>query len=174
MLAETLHEGMALLAEVVRAPAFPKRELERVRAETLDALQARDDEPANVADDSLAAAIFGFTAVLLGAIGAHAVSKRVGPHDLETWKTAAQYHGLHAMALLALAAWGDGGRLVAAAARCLGAGMIVFSGSLYLLVLSLADVGLPPAKWLGAVTPVGGVLLMAGWGLIGVAAWKKK
>lgn len=123
---------------------------------------------------ALIAAVFGFSAVLLGAIGAHAVSKRVDAHDLETWKTAAQYHGLHAVALLVLAAWGGGGRLVAAAAGCLAAGIVVFSGTLYLLVLSLANIGLPPAKWLGAVTPVGGLLLMAGWVLVGVAAWKKK
>lgn len=59
MLAETLPEAMRLLAEVVRAPAFPGDELERVRAETLDSLAARDDEPANVADDTLAAALYG-------------------------------------------------------------------------------------------------------------------
>ena len=59
MLSETLAEGFSLLAEVVRFPDFPDAETERVRAETLDALAARDDEPANVADDLLASEIFG-------------------------------------------------------------------------------------------------------------------
>jgi zinc protease len=59
MLAETLPEAMQLFAEVIRSPSFPEAETERIRAETLDALAARDDEPANVADDSLGAALFG-------------------------------------------------------------------------------------------------------------------
>lgn len=61
MLAETLPEALHLLAQVVRSPAFPEPETERVRAETLDALAARDDEPGNVADDALALALFGET-----------------------------------------------------------------------------------------------------------------
>lgn len=59
LLAETLAEGMELLSEIVREPAFPAAETERVRAETLDALAARDDEPSNVADDELATILFG-------------------------------------------------------------------------------------------------------------------
>lgn len=59
LLSETLQEGIALLAEVVTRPAFPERETERVRAESLDALIARGDEPANVADDRAALEVFG-------------------------------------------------------------------------------------------------------------------
>lgn len=59
LLSETLEEGIALLAEVVTRPAFPERETERVRAESLDALIARGDEPANVADDRAALEVFG-------------------------------------------------------------------------------------------------------------------
>jgi zinc protease len=59
LLAETIEEGLQLLADVVTAPVFPDREVERIRAETLDALEARLDEPANVADDATAAALFG-------------------------------------------------------------------------------------------------------------------
>jgi zinc protease len=59
LLAETLPEAMQLLAETVRFPAFPEAETARVRAETLDALAARDDDPANVADDRLGVALFG-------------------------------------------------------------------------------------------------------------------
>ncbi len=58
-LAEMLDEGLELMAEVVTEPAFPDREVERIRAEVLDALDARQDEPANVADDRAAAAVFG-------------------------------------------------------------------------------------------------------------------
>lgn len=59
LLSETLHEGVALLSELVRYPAFPADQVERARAETLDALDARLDEPANVADDRLAGELFG-------------------------------------------------------------------------------------------------------------------
>lgn len=58
-LADTLAEGVALLAEIVMRPAFPEREVERIRAESLDALVARDDEPANVADDRISRELFG-------------------------------------------------------------------------------------------------------------------
>ena len=59
VLAETLPEAVRLLADVVRSPSFPEAETERVRAETLDSLEARDDEPANVADDALAIGLYG-------------------------------------------------------------------------------------------------------------------
>jgi zinc protease len=59
LLAETVDDGLELLAEVVTSPTFPERELERVRAEVLDALEGRLDEPANVADDAAAEAVFG-------------------------------------------------------------------------------------------------------------------
>jgi predicted Zn-dependent peptidase len=59
LLSETLDEGIALLAEVTTRPAFPEKEVERVRAESLDALIAREDEPANVADDRATLEVFG-------------------------------------------------------------------------------------------------------------------
>jgi zinc protease len=59
LLSETLEEGLVLFAELVTRPAFPRREVERTRAETLDALAARVDEPANVADDRVAEEVFG-------------------------------------------------------------------------------------------------------------------
>jgi zinc protease len=59
LLSETLEEGIALVAEVVMRPSFPEKETERVRAESLDALVARQDEPANVADDRVALEVFG-------------------------------------------------------------------------------------------------------------------
>lgn len=102
---------------------------------------------------SLSAAI----AVAAGAFGAHALKERLNEQDLATWETAARYQVTHALALLfvsrmlargvagtALAGWG------------FVVGTIVFSGSLYLLVLL-------DQRWLGAVTPIGGVAFIAGW-----------
>lgn len=123
---------------------------------------------------ALSAAVLGFSAVALGALGAHALPKTLDAHWLDVWKTAALYHALHAIALLALAAWRTEDRLVRHVAKCWVAGVAVFSGSLYALVLSMASEAIPDAKWLGAITPVGGVLLMAGWALAGAAAWRAR
>ncbi len=98
-------------------------------------------------------AISGASAVLLGAFGAHGLAKRFenNPKALTNWHTAAQYHLVHSGALL-----------IAAAARkpyasaLFTSGIIIFSGSLYILVLS-------GQKWLGAITPIGGLLLVSGW-----------
>ncbi len=120
---------------------------------------------------ALAAACLGFTAVLLGAVGAHMLPKPLDPKYVEVWRMAAHYHGLHALALLALAAWRTDSRWVAWAARAWVVGVVIFSGSLYLLVLARAGFGRAPAPvW----PPVGGLLLMAGWLLAGVAAWREK
>lgn len=110
-----------------------------------------------------AAAILGATGVGLGAFGAHALKARLQAADtLSTWDTAVQYHLLHAVALLVLAAWS---RLAAAdsAAPALTTsgwlfviGIVLFSGSLYGLAL-----GGP--RWLGPVTPLGGLAFIAGW-----------
>lgn len=100
------------------------------------------------------AAIAGATAVLAGAFGAHALKARLPADLLAVWNTGAGYHLAHAVALLALALRSD--------PRCripfllMFAGVALFSGSLYVLALS----GWRP---LGMVTPLGGVLLVAGW-----------
>lgn len=120
----------------------------------------------------LAAGILGATGVALGAFGAHglraALAERGTAH---AWATAVQYHLLHAVALLALAAWlsqpsAFGRGNVRWAARCWIAGTLLFSGSLYVIAL-----GGP--RWLGPVTPFGGVALIAGWVLLIAAALKK-
>ncbi len=113
-------------------------------------------------------ALFGMSAVLLGAFGAHGLEGRVDGDRLAIWETASHYLGWHATTLLALGL--VGARLTAhglalSAAWCLTLGSLVFSGSLYALVLS------GHGAW-GAVTPVGGVLLALGWGLLAVAAWR--
>lgn len=122
------------------------------------------------------AAALGFTGVACGAFGAHAVAGFVetaypdpalAARRLANWRTAAAYHLWHALAvgLCGVLAIHRPSTLLTAAGGCFAAGVIVFSGSLYTLVLS-------GEAWLGAVTPAGGVLLMAGWTLLAVAAWR--
>lgn len=101
------------------------------------------------------AALFGLTAVAAGAFGAHGLRTRVPLEQVASWQTAAHYQLLHAVALLALALLGNG-RPLGPAPWLFAAGMLLFSGSIYLLVL-----GGP--RWLGPVTPLGGLCLMAGW-----------
>ena len=92
-----------------------------------------------------------------GAFGAHALRDRLTPADLATFETAARYQMYHALALLAVGLLTDRGVTRAGAAGWLFlAGVALFSGSLYLLVLT-------GQRWLGAVTPFGGVAFIAGW-----------
>lgn len=116
-----------------------------------------------------AAGIMGLTGVALGALGAHALKTTLLERGMmNAWDTAAKYHLLHALALLGAAAWlrtaaGAAARKLLWAARCWCAGVVLFSGSLYWLA-----VGGP--RWLGPVTPLGGVAFMAGWLLVALAA----
>jgi len=99
-------------------------------------------------------ALTGAFAVGLGAFGAHGLETFLEQHGHNgTWETAVLYHLVHAVVLLVLVMRGLGSSL---AWRLFFAGIILFSGSLYLL--SLTRIG-----WLGAITPVGGLLLLAGW-----------
>lgn len=119
------------------------------------------------------AGILGASGVVLGALGAHALEGDLAQRGrTEVWDTAVKYHLIHAVALLALAAWVEaratsgttgGLKLTQWAAGCWVAGTVLFSGSLYLLALG------GPA-WLGPVTPLGGLALIAGWVLLAVAA----
>jgi uncharacterized membrane protein YgdD (TMEM256/DUF423 family) len=122
----------------------------------------------------LAAGILGLTGVALGAMGAHALKVTLAERGMmQAWETAARYHLFHAVAVLGVAAWvratptGGGARLLFWAARSWCVGVILFSGSLYWLAL-----GGP--RWLGPVTPFGGVALMAGWLLVALAAFAKR
>lgn len=107
----------------------------------------------------------GLIAVAAGAFGAHALRAHLEPTALETWRTGAQYQMVHALALLATAlGWS---RLptgsLQAAGWCFAVGTVLFSGSLYgLSALNL--------RFLGPVTPAGGLLFMLGWGLLARAA----
>lgn len=110
---------------------------------------------------------YGFLAVALGAFGAHALKSRLSADLLAVWRTGVEYHFYHALALLlvGLLARQASSAALQAAGICFALGIIVFSGSLYALSLS----GL---RILGAITPLGGVLFLAGWVCVLVAALK--
>jgi len=95
---------------------------------------------------------FMFLAVGLGAFGAHALKARLEPDMLAIFETGVRYQVYHALALLLLAAV----RGPSKAGWCFTAGIVLFSGSLYILALTGVR------KW-GAVTPIGGVLFLTGW-----------
>jgi uncharacterized membrane protein YgdD (TMEM256/DUF423 family) len=102
-------------------------------------------------------ALSALVAVALGAFGAHALKPQLIENStLETWKTAVDYQMWHALALVALAGLGGKDLKLRSINLCFGLGMCFFSGSLYWLAL-----GGP--KWLGPITPIGGLLLMLGW-----------
>jgi uncharacterized membrane protein YgdD (TMEM256/DUF423 family) len=117
------------------------------------------------------AAANGFLAVLLGAFGAHALRGRLsgladGARRLEWWQTATTYHLAHALALgLAALVVQKAGTPATAAGWSFFAGMVLFSGSLYVMTLT-------GVRALGAVTPLGGLAFLAGWALMLVAALK--
>lgn len=106
---------------------------------------------------------FGLLAVALGAFGAHALQERLEPRALEVFETGVRYQMFHAVALLAVALLvaRHGGSLVVASGWSFTAGIVIFSGSLYLLAMT--GVG----RW-GAVTPVGGAAFLAGWLLLAI------
>ena len=103
-------------------------------------------------------AISGFLSVAFGAFGAHALAKTLDPHALSIYHTGAQYQMYHALALIGLGLWSAQHPGVSSAVPgwAFTAGTLLFSGSLYALALS----GL---RILGAITPLGGVLFLAGW-----------
>lgn len=112
--------------------------------------------------------IFGFLAVALGAMAAHKLQSKMDAHYYQIFQTGAQYQMYHALALLGVAIllklYPESGLFIAAA-WCFVGGIIIFSGSLY--VLSLTE-----TKWLGAITPIGGLSFLAGWLLLFWQAFK--
>jgi len=104
----------------------------------------------------------------LGAFGAHGLKSRVGPELLTTWNTGVQYHLVHALGLVMvgiLCHLLPEVSLARIAGWFLVAGTLLFSGSLYVLVLS-------GVRSLGMITPLGGVCFLLGWLLLALAAWK--
>ena len=113
------------------------------------------------------ASILGLTGVALGAFGAHGLEATLEANNrADTFETAARYHMYHALALFAVA-WLSiqyTTKWVSYAGFFLTIGVIVFSGSLY--ILAIADIG-----FMGAIAPVGGASLIIGWGCMGLAAY---
>lgn len=111
------------------------------------------------------ASLSGFFGVAAGAFAAHGLKARLSPEMLAVFETGARYQMYHAFALFAAAGCAAqlGGRLPRAAGWLFFAGTVIFSGSLYLLALS-------GVRWLGAVTPFGGVMFLAGWLCLALAS----
>ncbi|MGH7993913.1 MAG: DUF423 domain-containing protein [Limisphaerales bacterium] len=111
------------------------------------------------------AAAAGFLAVAFGAFGAHGLRNILAQNGTATiWETAVFYHFIHAVMLFVLA---ERKPLAAGPWWCFLAGIVIFSGSLYLLAVT-------DARWLGAVTPVGGISLLAGWLWLVITAGRAK
>jgi len=100
-------------------------------------------------------------AVAAGAFGAHALRDRLAPDMLAIFETGVRYQMYHALALLAVAwatvRWPESSAVLAG--WCFVAGIVIFSGSLYVLALT-------GVRWLGAITPLGGLAFLAGWALL--------
>lgn len=110
-------------------------------------------------------AVNAFLAVGFGAFGAHALRARISPEMLTVWHTGNQYHFYHALGLVAvglLSAQLPPGALMKWTGWLMLLGIVLFSGSLYLLALS-------GVRWLGAVTPFGGTAFLAAWLLLAIA-----
>ena len=121
------------------------------------------------------AGINGFLAVMLGAFGAHGLRGSLanasdGPRRLEVWQTAAHYHLMHALALglisVLVARAGSESQLLPAAGYLFQAGIVLFSGSLYIVAFS-------GVRTYGAITPFGGLCFLAGWASVMIAALKQ-
>ena len=111
-------------------------------------------------------AILGALAVVVGAFGAHGLESLMSDEMAKVFETGVKYHFYHALAILAVAAGSSAlwrSRLCLWACRAWAFGILIFSGTLY--ALALTEIG-----WLGAITPIGGVALIAGWVLLALAA----
>lgn len=115
----------------------------------------------------LAGVAFMALAVILGAFGAHALKSRLSPDMITVYKTGVEYHFYHALGLLIIGVISIyiPGSLTNWSAVLIGAGIIIFSGSLYVLAVS-------GVRWLGAITPIGGLSFIIGWVLLFISIWK--
>jgi uncharacterized membrane protein YgdD (TMEM256/DUF423 family) len=113
----------------------------------------------------LVGALAGFTGVALGAFGAHALRGRLSPEMLVVFETGVRYQMYHAFAILivGLVLGRMGGWMISTAGWLFTAGIVLFSGSLYLLAFTGVTV-------LGAITPIGGLAFLLGWACLAVAA----
>ena len=114
-----------------------------------------------------AGSILAFLAVALGAFAAHGLKGRLTPDMLNIFEVGVRYHMYHSLALLAVAwassRWPDAG--ASTAGWFFLAGIVIFSGSLYILTIA-------GMRWLGAITPIGGVAFLIGWLFLAWAVWR--
>ncbi len=122
----------------------------------------------------------GAIAVSLGALGAHGLKEKmkeglITMDNLQAFDTAARYQIYHSIALLAMAFLIDkfSVKLISSAAYCFMIGTVLFSGSIYILSTS-SLLGLENVRWLGPITPIGGLFFVTGWVLVAVAGIKNK
>ena len=111
-------------------------------------------------------ALSGFVAVAAGAFGAHALRARLSPDLLAVFETGARYQMYHALGLVLLGVLAASGRPAPVSGWLMLAGILLFSGSLYALALS-------GVRWLGAITPLGGLAFLAGWACLAVSAARR-
>lgn len=109
--------------------------------------------------------LYGLLAVLLGAFAAHGLRDILTPSELSSWQTAVTYQMSHALMLLLTGLWirQGGPALLKVVGLLLASGVLLFSGSIYALLLL-------NFSWLGPVTPMGGLLMIAGWACLCVCA----
>ncbi|HUG59214.1 MAG TPA: DUF423 domain-containing protein [Candidimonas sp.] len=102
-----------------------------------------------------------------GAFGAHGLRRIISPDLLSVWQTAVLYQLIHGLGMLAIAALGAkfGSSLLSNAGLMMFAGIVIFSGSLYVLALT-------GTKWLGAITPIGGLAFIVAWAMVALAAYR--
>lgn len=119
------------------------------------------------AAQAILGALLAFLAVAIGAFTTHALRSRIGPEEIELMRLGSRYQMFHALALLwitvAAHRWPD--RAMRFAGWAFAGGIVLFSGTLYAIALT-------GARWLGAITPVGGLALLAGWLAVAWGVWR--
>lgn len=118
-------------------------------------------------------ALFGMMAVISGAFGAHGLKNLVDDHSLEIWNKAVLYQFIHAIALvlIGILCLNYNNKLLNAGAVLFGAGILMFSGSLY--ILAIRNIISFNIDWAGPITPLGGIAFIAGWGCMFAGSQKK-
>ena len=118
----------------------------------------------------MAGSINMLLAVALGAFGAHALKASLPPELMAVFHTGNQYHFYHALGLFAAAVaarWFPASRLIRLSGVLMIAGLVLFSGSLYV-------VSLTGQRWVGAITPFGGTAFLVAWLLLAIGVWKER
>ncbi|NYT59170.1 DUF423 domain-containing protein [Alcaligenaceae bacterium] len=115
----------------------------------------------------IVAALTLLVGVGAGAFGAHGLKRMITPDMLSVWQTAVLYQLIHGLGMLVIAALGTrmGTPLLSLSGSVMFAGILIFSGSLYTLVLT-------NTKWLGAITPIGGLAFLIAWAMVAIAAYR--